>query len=144
MCYLAAFEKRSRTQNQYECPEDLFNHRHAQLRNIVEKTFGILKNRFNICERMHKYKFKIQARIVIACCILHNFINHRNRLQQVSDEEEFDRVVQNDISVGDNYILGDVGDNDSEVGDELRGVIKEYYGILGETRFVICGISDEM
>lgn len=129
--HLAAFERRSRTANQYECAEDMFNHRHAQLRNIVEKTFGILKNRFKICQLMRRYKFKTQVKVVIACCILHNFINHQNRLRHILDDEEFDGVPQNDISIGDTSILGDVGATDSVVGDEVRGVIKN---ILWATR----------
>lgn len=40
----------SQQQNQYECPENLYNHRHAQLRNVVEKTFENLKVRFKICQ----------------------------------------------------------------------------------------------
>jgi DDE superfamily endonuclease len=122
--HLASFDERPRTRNLYECPEDMFNHRHAQLKNIVEKTFGILKNRFKICQWMHKYKFKTQTKIVIACCILHNFIKHKNRFQQISDENEFDRAVLNNISAGDDSIASDMGANDSEIGEGLRKGIK--------------------
>ncbi|KAJ1691968.1 hypothetical protein LUZ63_016123 [Rhynchospora breviuscula] len=40
--HLAQFRQR-RMENGYENGEELFNHRHAQLRNVVEKAFGILK-----------------------------------------------------------------------------------------------------
>jgi DDE superfamily endonuclease len=71
--HLSAFRIRSRA-NRYLSPEDLFNHRHAQLRNIVEKTFGVMKKKFKILEFMRPYDYKRQYKIVIACCILHNFI----------------------------------------------------------------------
>jgi DDE superfamily endonuclease len=122
--HLGDFEKRCRRQNQYQCSEDMFNHRHAQLRNIVEKTFGILKNHFKIWQWMHKYKFKVQVKIMNACCILHNFIRHQNGLHEISDEDEFDIAVQNNISIGDNSIIGDAGASDSEVGEGLRENIK--------------------
>ena len=31
------------TNRRYSSEKDLFNHRHAQLRNVVERTFGVLK-----------------------------------------------------------------------------------------------------
>jgi DDE superfamily endonuclease len=42
--WLATFRRRSRA-SRYQSPEDLFNHKHAQLRNIVERTFGVLKKK---------------------------------------------------------------------------------------------------
>jgi hypothetical protein len=59
-----------------------------------------------------------------ASFILHNFIKHQNRLQQISDEDEFDRAVRNNISAGDNFIASDMGANDGEIGEELREDIK--------------------
>jgi DDE superfamily endonuclease len=71
--HLANFDRLPQN-NRYRSAEDLFNHRHAQLRNVVERTFGVLKKRFKILTVMAPYKYKKQCRIVIACCILHNFI----------------------------------------------------------------------
>ncbi|KAJ4764659.1 nuclease [Rhynchospora pubera] len=128
---LAEFCAQSQNQNQYECPEDLFNYRHAQLKNIVEKTFGILKTRFKICQWMRKYKFKTQTKVVIACCVLHNFIKHHNRLQGISDEELFNGPAENDLACGDDSIVGDMGASDTPEGDHLRSSIKN---ILWATR----------
>jgi hypothetical protein len=52
--HLAQFQQ-TRAQNRYQSSEDLFNHRHAQLRNVVERTFGVLKMRFKILRIMHPY-----------------------------------------------------------------------------------------
>ncbi|KAL7216458.1 hypothetical protein ACSBR1_028405 [Camellia fascicularis] len=30
----------------YSGPKELFNHRHSLLRNVIERTFGVLKKRF--------------------------------------------------------------------------------------------------
>ncbi|KAJ1692918.1 hypothetical protein LUZ63_009616 [Rhynchospora breviuscula] len=101
-------------QQQYGCPEELFNHRHAQLRNIVEKTFGILKSRFKVCVYMRKYKFKIQKDIIKACCILHNFIKRQNHLQNVSDEGLFGRVSENRGPSNEDEEAEDLGAGDSQ------------------------------
>jgi len=76
---------------------------------------------------MRRYKYKIQVRVVIACCILHNFINHQNTLRCISDDVWLDKQrVQVNISAGDTGIEGDFGANDNQVGYDLRESIKNY------------------
>jgi DDE superfamily endonuclease len=59
-----------------ETPEELFNLRHAQLRNVVERTFGVLKKRFRILNSIPVgYSLRTQVRIVYALTALHNFYN---------------------------------------------------------------------
>ncbi|KAL0919399.1 hypothetical protein M5K25_011491 [Dendrobium thyrsiflorum] len=65
---------RGSTSRRYAVEQELFNHRHAQLRNVVERTFGIWKERFQVLTRMRQFPLSVQADIVIACAILHNFI----------------------------------------------------------------------
>ncbi|KAJ4759996.1 nuclease [Rhynchospora pubera] len=92
ICYhLGTFRDRAhgRTEYRYDKPEELFNHRHAQLRNIVERTFDDVKGQFHILKDMAPFDFDIQIKIVGACCTLHNFIKHHNRLNNVSDEGLF-------------------------------------------------------
>ncbi|KAL5544986.1 hypothetical protein UlMin_008770 [Ulmus minor] len=61
-------------------PEDgnrrkqMFNYRHASLRNVIERTFGVWKNRFLILRGIPRYPLKKQRDLVIACAVLHNFI----------------------------------------------------------------------
>ncbi|XP_027079317.1 uncharacterized protein [Coffea arabica] len=53
----------------------LFNRRHASVRNIIERTFGVLKKRFPILKGpMQNYLIATQNNIVLACCTLHNFM----------------------------------------------------------------------
>lgn len=54
--------------------EELFNLRHASLRNVIERIFGILKSQFCILEVGCEYPMEFQARVVPALCAIHNFI----------------------------------------------------------------------
>ncbi|XP_030532197.1 uncharacterized protein LOC115742200 [Rhodamnia argentea] len=56
-----------------------FNYRHSSLRNVIERSFGALKNRFFILRRMPPFSIRKQAHIVIACCAIHNYIRDQDR-----------------------------------------------------------------
>ncbi|XP_021979715.1 uncharacterized protein LOC110875825 [Helianthus annuus] len=44
--------------------EEKFNHAHAQLRNVIERAYGVLKARFPILKQMAPFSFTIQRDIV--------------------------------------------------------------------------------
>nr|KYP48369.1 Putative nuclease HARBI1 [Cajanus cajan] len=73
-------------------PRELFNHRHSSLRNVIERTFGVLKKRFPIIASGTEphYSFDTMTNIVLACCILHNFLrgvdNDESLLAEVDRE----------------------------------------------------------
>ncbi|KAI0508208.1 hypothetical protein KFK09_014343 [Dendrobium nobile] len=67
-------EYRTDASRRYSVAQELYNHRHAQLRNVVERTFGIWKERFQVLTHMHQFPLAVQADIVLACADLHNFI----------------------------------------------------------------------
>jgi hypothetical protein len=48
--------------------------RHSSLRVIVERAFGALKGRFRILDNKPFHTYKTQVKLVLACCILHNWI----------------------------------------------------------------------
>ncbi|KAH9117255.1 hypothetical protein AeMF1_008951 [Aphanomyces euteiches] len=54
--------------------EELFNLRHAMLRNVIERIFGILKRRFPVHSHAVQYDYQFQVDMVMALCVLHNFI----------------------------------------------------------------------
>ncbi|KAK9050681.1 hypothetical protein SSX86_030349 [Deinandra increscens subsp. villosa] len=58
--------------------EEKFNHAHAQLRNVIERAYGVLKARFPILKQMAPFPFPIQRDIVIAYFAIHNFIRKWN------------------------------------------------------------------
>jgi hypothetical protein len=56
----------------------LFNLRHASMRNIIERIFGVLKQRFRILLIAPEYDLEVQARIPVALCAIHNFIQEHD------------------------------------------------------------------
>lgn len=54
--------------------KELFNLRHACLRNIIEQIFGVVKRRFQIFDKAPEYSQATQIDIVYAAMGLHNFI----------------------------------------------------------------------
>ncbi|KAL2230881.1 UNVERIFIED_CONTAM: hypothetical protein Sindi_1682500 [Sesamum indicum] len=57
-------------QNKYE----FFNLKHSSARNVIEHTFGLLKMRRGILRSQSFYPIKVQNRIILTCCLLHNFL----------------------------------------------------------------------
>jgi hypothetical protein len=58
--------------------EELFNLRHASARNVIERIFGVLKQRFHILVNPPRIDFDKQARLPPALAALHNFIRKNN------------------------------------------------------------------
>ena len=54
--------------------KELFNLRHSQARNAIERIFGILKKRFPIAVQAPEFLLTMQSKLVLSCCVLHNFI----------------------------------------------------------------------
>jgi hypothetical protein len=48
--------------------------RHSSLRVTVERAFGALKNCFRMIDNKPFHPYKTQVKLVLACCILHNWI----------------------------------------------------------------------
>ncbi|XP_043717784.1 uncharacterized protein LOC122665698 [Telopea speciosissima] len=87
---------------------ELFNYRHSFLRNVIERTCGVLKNKILLLRQMHHFSVKTQGNIVIAFCGLHYYIR---------DEQKLDK----DFSK-----LG--GDETEPDPDELNPAPEEYNG----------------
>ncbi|OAY75581.1 hypothetical protein ACMD2_25802, partial [Ananas comosus] len=83
-------------------PRDLCNHRHAQLRNVVERTFGILKKRFKILNVATPFSYKVQCLIAMAYCIIHNFIRRHQANDNIfPDEGPDEQNAENEGGVDD-------------------------------------------
>jgi hypothetical protein len=54
--------------------KEVFNHAHAKVRNVIERSFGVLKMKFRILLNMQRFLEDKQTRIIVACMALHNFI----------------------------------------------------------------------
>ncbi|CAN6348432.1 unnamed protein product [Urochloa humidicola] len=99
---------------------ETFNHAHAKVRNVIEWSFGVLKMKFRILLHMQKFPIKKQARIIVACMALHNFI----RDSKLADRD-FDPC-----DADENYIPGGYN-NDFE--DELELNTQEEEPIIEDT-----------
>ena len=54
--------------------KELYNLRHSQARNVVERIFGVAKKCFAILRETNEYPMPTQAKIVTGCGVIHNFI----------------------------------------------------------------------
>ncbi|GAB4826360.1 hypothetical protein Ancab_040358 [Ancistrocladus abbreviatus] len=70
--------------------EEFFNMRHAAARNVIERCFGLL--RWSILRSPSFYPVRIHNRIIIVCCMLHNFI--RQEMEYDPIEEEYEEQVE--------------------------------------------------
>jgi hypothetical protein len=67
-------------------PKEKFNRKHSSIRNVIERSFGLMKMKWEILYRIKKYPIWKQKMIVVACMVLHNFIREHN-----SDDADFAR-----------------------------------------------------
>jgi len=57
--------------------EELFNMKHSSARNVIERTFGLLKIRWAIIRNPSYYPIDTQVDIILTCCYLHNLIRQQ-------------------------------------------------------------------
>ena len=84
--------------------KELFNLRHSSLRVTVERAFAALKNRFKILDQKPFHAFPTQVKLVLACCILHNWILGWGLDEHVPDEADItpDDVDGHGVGADDN------------------------------------------
>ena len=87
----------NRPQNQRE----IFNLRHSFLRVTVERAFGALKNRFRILDNKHFHPYKTQVKLVLAYCILHNWILRHGQDEHVPAESTWTPNINDNVSQPD-------------------------------------------
>ncbi|XP_027102886.1 protein ALP1-like [Coffea arabica] len=75
-----------------------FNRCHSSVQNIIERTFGVWKMRFKILDGpMKNYPIEAQRNIVVACCVLHNFIR---------EMQPYDVYLANEANMDDAHTAG--------------------------------------
>ena len=89
--------------NPINTPQELFNHQHSSLRNAIDRTFGILKQRFPILRHATSYQIRTQTKIILACCILQNFITIEDGITFEVDIEEEDDHEGIDVPILETY-----------------------------------------
>ncbi|XP_014523639.1 protein ALP1-like [Vigna radiata var. radiata] len=116
------FKEYTRRGPQNAC--ELFNHRHSSLRNVIERTFGVLKKRFPIIASGIEphYGLETMTDIILVCCILHNFLcgvdNNDSLLDEV-DNELKEREEHNASS-------SQLREDDHRIGSSIRDSIADH------------------
>ncbi|XP_042950411.1 uncharacterized protein LOC122282544 [Carya illinoinensis] len=106
---------------------DYFNFRHSSLWNIIEHTFALLKNRFQILSTMPHYRPTRQGMLVTACCTLHNLI------KTVMPYNEF---IQHALTMQLN--------GDGSIGEEEAGETSEVVDMSHESAGAMATQRDEI
>jgi hypothetical protein len=89
--------------------KEVFNHAHSSLRNVIERRFGVLKNKWHILGHLPSYLIHKQAQIIIACMVLHNFIRDSALYDDDFEnyEDDFPEDFHGDASIRlDEYDIG--------------------------------------
>lgn len=116
--------------------KELFNLRHAQARNVVERVFGVLKKRFQIFNTPPEYPFKTQAHLVHALAVVHNLI----RIYDPHDVPSFhEDETENGADSATGELAGSVSAAERTQASEMRDHIanemwKSYQNILHRRR----------
>lgn len=77
---------------------------------MVERTFGVWKQRFQILRNVPRYSYEMQTALIVACAVLHNFILKHARQDDVI-LSNIDSVVIDDPDEEDPYVEFDDATN---------------------------------
>lgn len=94
---------------------EVFNFLHSSLRNVIERAFGVLKQKWRILKGMPSFSTRTQKHIILACLALHNFIRDSNL-----HDMEFDRC-----DADEEYLLEQTSATAQTQGDESPDVENE-------------------
>jgi hypothetical protein len=105
--------------------KELFNHRHAVLRNAIERAFGVLKKRFPILKVATSHKIWNQVKIPMAAALLHNIIKALNGDEQWLDDPQDNIPPENfvDLPDGDEGYEHEGNEHADNQGNNLRDAI---------------------
>jgi hypothetical protein len=80
---------------------EMVNYLHSSLRNVIERAFGVLKQKWRILKAMPSFSPRTQKHIIIACMALHNFIRdsalHDDEFEKCDEDEDYIPEGEDDI-----------------------------------------------
>ncbi|KAK6161944.1 hypothetical protein DH2020_001785 [Rehmannia glutinosa] len=81
--------------------QEFFNMNYSKARNVIERTFGLLKKRWAILRSQTFCDIKIQNRVIMACALLHNFIRSELSIDPLEEllDEESDEEHEDDLDL---------------------------------------------
>jgi hypothetical protein len=120
--HLSEFRRRRSSQASYVNNKELFNHRHAILRNHIERAIGVLKKRFPNLKVGTCHPIQNQIKIAASAVDFHNIIRGQNGDEGWLDHQP-DHISPSqyvEVPEGDNNYPNDM---DSSDGSNLRDQI---------------------
>lgn len=83
--------------------QELYNLRHASLRNVIERIFGVCKRRFRLMAAAAEYALPVQTKIPAAIAALHNFIRTWDPDDLATGDDDLDDGTPDDLT--DNHTI---------------------------------------
>ncbi|KAG2787229.1 hypothetical protein PC116_g28057 [Phytophthora cactorum] len=80
--------------------EELYNLRHSSLRNVIERTYGAVKNKFPVLLNMNSYALEEQIGLIQSVFAIYNFIR-RNRDEFLNEHGFYTRNGEQDTDERD-------------------------------------------
>jgi hypothetical protein len=92
--------------------KEVFNFNHSSLRNVIERSFGVLKMKWRILLDLPSFPVEKQSKIIMACMALHNFIRQsgmmddlfhlcdENKNYDPNDEETAGTSIRSETQLG--------------------------------------------
>jgi len=121
-------QEHARASQKPQNAKELYNLRHSSLRNVIERTFGVFKNRFAILQKQPRmYTIQTQIQLVLALAAVHNFMN----LHGHDPEAESNELGYQESEEGDSNTIeaGDAGDDAAMAArrDDIAQIMWEDY-----------------
>lgn len=97
--------------------KETFNFAHSSIRNVVERSFGVLKQKWRMLLKVPSFPLAKQSQIIVACMALHNFIRESKLL-----DEDFDRCDRDEHYVPIEASMSQPRRRDTGASDEDRNM----------------------
>ena len=88
--------------------EEFFNMKHSSVRNVIERCLGIIKKTWTILKSPFFYPIMAQNKIIMACCLLHNFIRRKMHIDPSKGNDE-DMITEDTILAMPNDPITSIG-----------------------------------
>jgi hypothetical protein len=91
-CFLAPYRGQRyhlndwRVGHQPTTAKEFFNMKHSLARNIIERCFGLIKLRWAILRSPSFYPIKTHNQIIMACCLLHNYMRREMLVDPLKEQ----------------------------------------------------------
>lgn len=81
-------------------PQQIYNTKLSSIRSIIERAFGLLKTKFRRLKFLEVDEPETASKIVMSCCILHNFLLKQDNIEDnyLPEENYLVEEAPNDIN----------------------------------------------